>query len=295
MASALSRATSHLTVTHPDHAELTIECGVERDIAQRVPTSWPPHGTSHADDGSTVISWDGPAGPLCIYDRENRQARTVFRSLEDVSAWERAAPFRRILHWWAADRGLRLVHAAAVGGASGGALLVGRSGSGKSTTALACLDAGLGFAGDDYCLIEPGEPPQVHGLYLSAKADAKAALLLRGLRAALTDSPLQTEGKSVVFADGVRPEAVRTGFPLHGIIVPRLAGGSTGRLTPLSPAAALLALAPSTLLQMPGQRADGLARLAAIVRHLPAWELTLGSPADAAGLIADLLGQEAAR
>ena len=50
------------------------------------------------------------------------------------------------------------------------------------------------------------------------------------------------------------------------------------------------ALAPSTLLQGPGDRAGALRRLGGIVRGLPAWELALGpDPATAAGLIGDLL------
>jgi len=53
------------------------------------------------------------------------------------------------------------------------------------------------------------------------------------------------------------------------------------------------ALAPSTVLQMPGYRAAGLSRLAGVVRDLPAWELTLGPvPAAAADLIAELLDGE---
>ena len=44
------------------------------------------------------------------------------------------------------------------------ALIVGRGGAGKSTTVLACAQAGAEFLGDDLCLVEMGdeaspEPP----------------------------------------------------------------------------------------------------------------------------------------
>lgn len=289
LAEALTRATRHLDIHGTGDPDLIIGCFSEPGMERRVPADWPAHGTTYGDDGTTVFSWDGPEGPLFVYDRDRRHGLAVFRSSDAVSPWEQTAPFRRILHWWGADRGLRLVHAAAVGHASGGLLLVGRSGSGKSTTALACLEAGLGFAGDDYCLLSPGDPPWVNSLYLSAKGDAHAAALLGGLREAFAASPLKTWGKSVLFVDEVRAQGIRHGFPLHGIVVARRTGDSLSSLSRLSPAAALRAVAPSTLLQTPGDRAGDLAGLAAIVRQLPAWELTLGSPADAVARIKELL------
>lgn len=291
LADALGRATRVLTtVAHGTPPSLTIDCWTEPDAALRLPTTGPATGTVHVDDGCTVLNWDATAGPLFAYDRRRRHAWARFDSLEGLATWERAAPFRRLLHWWAADQSLQLVHAAAVGKATGGLLLVGRSGSGKSTTALACLEAGLGYAGDDYCLVASGDPSWVHGLYSSAKADARAASLLPGLSEALAGSPLTVGNKMVLFADDFRPDGLSRGFPLRGIVVPRLTRQASSHLSPLPPAAALRAMAPSTLLQMPGQRAEGLGRLAAVVRDVPAWELRLGEvPSTAAALIGELL------
>jgi hypothetical protein len=78
---------------------------------------------------------------------------------EDVAAipdYEHCAPLRKLLAWWMSSRGHQVVHAAAVGRDDGGVLIAGRGGSGKSTTALACLDSDLRFAGDDCCLLLAG-------------------------------------------------------------------------------------------------------------------------------------------
>ena len=53
--------------------------------------------------------------------------------------------------------------------ASGGVLIAGKSGSGKSTTTLACLTSGLLYAGDDYVLADVAAEPYVHSLYSTAK------------------------------------------------------------------------------------------------------------------------------
>lgn len=293
LADALGRATRHLAGAGAGTPGLTIDCWTEPGLELRLPEPRPPIGTLHVGGGSVVLTWDAPGGPLFAYDRAQRRGWALFGSVAAVPPWERATPFRRILGWWAADEGLQLVHAAAVGSPAGGVLLVGRSGSGKSTTALACLDAGLGFAGDDYCLLAPGDPTWVHGLYLSGKGDARTAELLPGLRESFACSSLVTNGKSVLFADEVRSDGLCPRFPLRGVVVPKLSREPISRLSPLRPAAALRALAPSTLLEMPGDRAGGLARLAAVVRELPAWELTVGPvPAAAADLLRDLIETE---
>lgn len=294
LAAALGRATRHLRIGGSGAAGLTIDCWIDPDIALGPQADWPDIGITHTDDGEVTLTWDAPGGPIFAYHRDEHRAWAVFGAAHNLPAWEQATPFRRVLHWWAADQGLQLVHAAAVGYAAGGVLLVGRSGSGKSTTALACMEAGLQFAGDDYCLLASGEPPWVHGLYLSGKGDTRTAALLPGLSASFASSPLRMDGKSIVFADEFRPAGVCAGFPLRGIVVPRLTGESGSGLAPIRPAEALRALAPSTLLQMPGRRAGGLARLAAIVHRLPARELRLGSdPAAGAVAIREFLDEQA--
>lgn len=287
----LGRATRHLRREPDGPPALTIDCWTAPGPPLELPSGWPSIGTVHFDDGAVVANWDTSSGTLRGYDRTTRHAWTRFAEPDGAAKWEPVGPFRFILTWWAADNGLQFTHAAAVGRAHGGVLLVGRSGSGKSTTSLACLTSGLDFAGDDSCIIEPSDLPWVHGLYVSAKGDPRAAALLPDLADAFARSPFTVDGESVIFADQVRPQAVSRGFPLRGIVVPRLSGEPVSRLSSVGPATALRALAPSTLMQVPsGNRGDGLARMASIAAKLPAWELALGpDPAEAANLIKDLV------
>lgn len=292
LAELLARSMRHLRQPFPGPADLVIDCWTgEAGMEADAPGGWGDGGLSYLERESIHLTWEPPGGPLVIYDRDRRHAWMRFGPLDSIMNWEVATPFRKIMHWWAADRSLQLIHAAAVGDARGGVLLVGRSGSGKSTTALACLAAGLGYAGDDYCLVRPGTPPRVHGLYLSGKSHARTADLLPGLRERLLSAQRIDEGKSIVFADEIAPSSVALGFPLVAVVVPRITGGDRSRLEPISAAESLRALAPSTVLQMPGKRAAGLARLADLVRSVPSWRLFLGKdPGTAVDVLADLLG-----
>src|SRR5205085_1064715 len=82
------------------------------------------------------------------------------RDARSLTRWETAAPLRTLLRWTL--RPLQMVHAAAVVGPRGAALLAGPSGAGKSTTALAAAEHGLGFVADDYCAVDLGSSRGTH-------------------------------------------------------------------------------------------------------------------------------------
>ncbi len=245
-------------------------------------------------DGPVRLAWEPSRRALSGYDPARRLGLVRFPDASNVEAWERSAPARRVLHWWAADHGCQLVHASAVGTPDGGVLLAGRGGSGKSTTALACIGSGLGYAADDYCLVSPGGERRVHSLYGTGKADAGSIERLPGIRSAFERSTLRVAGKTVIGVAQEFPAAMIASMPLRAVVVPRL-GASTPRLSPIAPVAALRALAPSTMMQLPGDRAGTLDRLARLVRGLPCFELELGAdPADAVLLLAGVARGEVA-
>ena len=61
------------------------------------------------------------------------------------------------------------------------------------------------------------------------------------------------------------------------ILLPRVAHAPSPRLVPVGAAVALLALAPSSLFQLPGGRPDHLRILTNLVRRVPAYRLELST------------------
>jgi hypothetical protein len=211
---------------------------------------------------------------LSVLDLERGIGLFRVRDAEALPWYERAAPFRTLLHWALEIRGCRFVHAAAVATVQGGALLAGRGGSGKSTTAMLCLENGFGYAGDDYVGITMNDDPRVHALFTSAKLSASSIDWLPFLRPAIRVQP-EGQEKGVAMIGELLPQQIAPAFPLRAVIVPSVAGG-TSRLRRISGGAALRALAPTTLFQLPGSGAEAFAHVAEIVRRLPAWSLELG-------------------
>jgi hypothetical protein len=131
------------------------------------------------------IVYNGDSGSLIMYDADARQAIFWIREANDIPYYETGAPLLPVMHWWLESNGCQLAHAGAVGTRDGGVLLAGRGGSGKSTTALACLIDGFEFAADDYCALAATQPACAHSLYCSAKLAADNRVRLPGLASAI--------------------------------------------------------------------------------------------------------------
>jgi hypothetical protein len=157
---------------------------------------------------------------------------------------------------------------------------VGKGGSGKSTVALACLEAGFQYAGDDYVLLSDEGAPYVHSLYGSAKLHRDHARRFPELFSAATLASPEAgdqEAKAVAIVSRTHPGRVVAGFPLAAVLVPRIVGSGETVAARVSAAEALLALAPSSILQLPGAGHTAFQRLASAMRRVPAYRLSLGA------------------
>ncbi len=290
---AISAAFQHLACESVDNPALTVCCW--DDASTGVTTPEPvfvshTHGTEFVD-ASVRLSFEPACRLFSGYDPDRKLGLLQFTSVESVPGWVWGSPAREILHWWSSGEELQLVHAAAVGTPEGVALLVGRGGSGKSTTALACLGSSLQYLSDDYCLLSFDGEPRVHSLYGTAKADANSIARLPRLQASFAASRIHVQGKTVIHLTEYFPQLIREATPLRALVVPKIGGDC--RLEPLSAAAALRSLAPSTMFQLAGDRSRIFERLADLVRRIPCWQLTLGPDPDAAQpLLADLVSRE---
>ena len=283
MADRLSRAFAHLIQHDGGEQDLTIFVWDAQDSGTPpppIPSLAPgsPRGTTvYAAEEGRRFACRPALGQLSAYDQHSRRAWFWCENAHELPFWEPAAPFRQIFHWWLPDRGALLLHAAAVGEPSGGVLLVGAGGSGKSTSALSCLTSDLLYAGDDYVGIELAPEPRVLSLYSSGKLEPGHATLLPHLPAPSFAGDGALEEKSVFYVADAFPERMTTGFPLRAIIAPRVEGDEP-RVSARSAVQVLAALAPSTLLQLVPAGQEALSAMAALLQRIPAFGLEVGGP-----------------
>ena len=241
------------------------------------PYAYGSHGEVRGYDSDRIrIVFNMFFDALSLLNLEHNRAVFWVRDGDQIPFWETAAPLRILLHWWLGSRGLHYTHGAVVGIPAAGALLVGKGGSGKSTTALACLDSALSYVGDDYCLLSEPPNPQAYSLYSSAKLKPDNTRLPH-LLPLVHNQQRQPDEKPFILLHQHFPEKLVPSLPLKMILVPQVTGRVDTEIHPVKGAAALLALAPSTIFQLPGGTSAKFKEMAALVRDIPCYTLALGT------------------
>lgn len=250
-------------------------------------------GTS--GDARVLAVYPHAAPPsLSVLDISRSEAWYWMADAGRMPYWEQATPVKYLLDWWMSQRGLKQVHAGAVGTPEGGVLLVGKSGSGKSTSTLSCLQSDLLYAGDDYVGVAIEPEPYVHSLYTSGKIMPDHVERLPFLLPVVANPDDLGIEKAVVYVHEHWPQAVTPGFPLRALLAPRVTPGlTTSRIVEVSRAEGLAALAPSTVFQMHTQARQSLAQMSRLLGRIPCYRLELGSdipsiPRAIEGLLGDL-------
>ena len=215
---------------------------------------------------------------LSVYDKESREAFYWVFDGNNLPYYELGSPLRTIFNWWMAGSDYQFVHAGAVGIDSKGVLLARKGGSGKSTTALICLEAGLEYASDDYCLIKTNPKPSVYSIYNTAKLVGQRDIDQFPKLADLIENPLRNENdKAMIFLSKHFPQKVRRSFDLRAVLLPTVTGKVDTFIRKASPGRALTALAPSTIFQLPGAGKGALKSLSDLIRQVPCYGLELGT------------------
>jgi hypothetical protein len=246
----------------------------------RAPFGWDPGDVGPrglvrgSGNGRIAAVHESFSGVLTLVDRS--AGRILYR-VRDVAAlpwWERAAPLRPALFFALGASAGQLVHAGAVGDPlRGGVLLAGPGGSGKTTVALAALEHGMRYVGDDYVLLDRGV---AWNLYGTAKLDAAADGYPKAVQHGAVLAP---DEKRVLDIAAHAGSLLIDALPVRAVVVPRIAGDRT-RLRAITRVEALLALAPSTTFQMPFDGGAVVATLAGLVRSVRCYRLDVGDRSD---------------
>ena len=280
---SLTRALEHLAIDGHSTPDLTICLWDSESTGQPMaPRPWQEadflaRGVIQGYNTERIYTaFQHGSAAVSVLDKERNLA--IFWAPDPrVPYWEKGSPLRTILHWWLLSKGLQLVHAASVGNSTGGVLIGGKGGTGKSTTALACLESDLSYVGDDYTLLGLDSGPVVHSLYNSAKLNSDQLERFPALLPKIDNTEQLDEEKALLFVNEHYPSRVATRLPVRAILLPRVTGLAETRLKRVSVATALAALAPSTIFQLPRAGNEAFKFLATFARQLPCFSLEVGT------------------
>lgn len=255
---------------------------------------WPHEIATSLDREAMRASYFHDLDHWQFFDAEAAFGVELMRGPDDYPPWEPSAPLRPFLHWHYASRGMRLAHCGTLGLNGSGILLAGSGGAGKSGTVVAGLLNGLQSVGDDYILLDANDEVVGYPVFASLKQD-QAGFDRLGLKDRLAFSgPLNWQGKYEFRMGDICDGSPPAKLLIKALLVPRITGAVKTRIEPISRRDAMLAFAPSSIHQMPGERESGFAFFSRVANSLPSFALELGKdPADIAHTIAEFLEQAA--
>ncbi len=208
----------------------------------------------------------------------------LLNSTDPIPYVVRTSPLLPLFHWIFSERGYQIVHAAAITDDRAAILVTGRGGAGKSTAALACLQAGLGYLGDDMVMVGPvgtDAPIRVHSLFCTAKLERNAIHQFPGLAESVVPAAGQRDDKEILLLERRFADQLVLDRPLLAGVVPsRAMRGFSAACARLASAQAFLHLAPNVLLQLPGKRDTSTKRLRHIASTLPFYAVDVGTPSE---------------
>lgn len=227
------------------------------------------------DRQSHYIQYDPQGGILSYVNTTEREAFYFISNIENIPDYEIASPLLMIMNWFCRCNGLLLVHAAGIAYQNTGVLIVGRGGSGKSTTALLSFLNGFDLVGDDYVALSKEQGRWIaHQVYCGSKLMPASLKKLPELLSHIANTTNQTQEKRIIMLNAFKRGLVRS-FPIDLILHPKLAFASDSFFETLSMITLMTAFAGSTMLQIPGNDAALLQELGKLCRELPAYFMHL--------------------
>ncbi len=216
---------------------------------------------------------------LTVLDFEKKSCVYWIADASLIPYYDVGAPLRMPFGWWFGSPTRQMIHSGAVGNEQGGVLLGGKGGSGKSTTALNCLDSPLFYASDDYVLVELEPQPVAYSLYNTAKVKTIEDLSRFPkfqTRLANSEGVKNNEEKPMMFVNEEMPEKIIRRIPLKAIVFPKFTAGENYRVRKISQQTAFREISLSTLSQTPYDDKECLQMISRLVRRLPIYEFVFG-------------------
>ncbi len=191
--------------------------------------------------------------------------------------WVYSSPLRTLIHWWMESRGLQMVHAAAIGNADGAVLMPGRSGQGKSTTAITCIRHGMYYLSDDYVIVGLHPEPVVYSLYNTAKINASELERYPELSPLCINPEKLSHEKAVMYLYPRYKNQIKSSLPLKGVMLPEVMPRRESGLAPVEFWKLQRAMGFTTMSQLPNIGKHTHLFLNNLIRRLPCFTLEAGN------------------
>jgi hypothetical protein len=283
----ITPALAHLRVPHTQTPDLTL-CLWDSESTE-IPMVQPPCDRNCFTDRGDIWGFDSQRiktafhwieNSVNVLDREKRIGIFWVQTKKALPFWVYASPLRTLLHWWMEEKNCQLLHAAAVGTENGAILITGKGASGKSTTALTCLQAGFFYVADDYLIVRSDPHPTVYSLYCTAKLNFDNLAGFEGYRTLIRNPQNMEAEKAVIFLHPHLSQSIRPSMPIKAVFAPQITDQETSYIAPIPYWTIQRAMAFTTMSQLPGVGRHTHEFINRFCANLPFYQLFLGRRRD---------------
>lgn len=267
-----------LTVDLWDEHVATVSSPRDSRDVYRAHKAMPMGGMLALSTTERLVRYRAP-GSTTWFDRSAQHMVGWRAAAELQTSAERTRPLQVVLPLWCLDHDIYVTHAGLVAQDGRGILVVGPSGVGKSTIALASICAGLDLLGDDNVGLERRSDGSFigHSLFSSVRLDPRHLTNFPSVLPYAVASAVDDEPKSLVYLAEILPDRLARSMPIHAIVLPSVAPGSSSRLEPAPQRDVLRALTHAMLLFMgPNRNLAMLKRMTELSAAVPSYRLELG-------------------
>jgi hypothetical protein len=213
-----------------------------------------------------------------FFDKQTGCGIQLMATPEGYPLWDPGSPLRNFYHWALSSRDQGLVHAGTLASGGVGLMLAGPGGSGKSGTVLSGLIHGLSSVGDDYVVANiEADTVRAMPLFNTLKQDPGGIRRLSLGTNQNIPRAVNWQGKHQFTLNDIGPAARIESMQVRALCLPNIHGGARTSIRRAGPKEAFLALAPSGVSQIPGDRDLSFAICARLSRLLPCYHVDLSN------------------
>lgn len=238
-----------------------------------------PNGKKYSQNtfGNYAIIYYENSTIFHLYDLVANRAVVCLKNRHKLPNYFLAAPFFEIIKLWSKKVGLHILHAGCIANSKHAIIIVGKGGMGKSTTSIQSLIGGLNYLSDDYILVKLGDNPMAYSLFCSGKLHTNHLENFPTVSKIAFNKNKEIYDKPLMFLNEVYQKQIITNSPVKAIVAPQLNDCEESYFESLSSFETLMALAPSTILQLRLGTSDDLKIMADFTKSTACYKLCLGT------------------